>query len=214
MLQRAGSLLRTLHSGPLALAGRPDRYDLSTELSAVARASQHIKALLPGAESRIAAILDRAQELHERLPRDRPAIAHGDFKLDHLWLRRGRLTLIDFDRFGVADASLDIGKFLADLHWWHLMGDRAAVRQAQRAFLDGYVVAPSSSRLRRARVYEAVLLVKIAARRVPLFDRRWHPLTEALIARGESTLAALERECRPRPPRRLRRQPATAGITT
>jgi thiamine kinase-like enzyme len=205
LLRRAGAFLRTLHRGPLTLADRPDEYELATEISAIARASERIKVLLPGSESRIAAILGRAQELHERLPRDRPAIAHGDFKLDHLWLTRSGLTLIDLDRCCVADPALDVGKFLADLHWWHLIADRTGVREAQREFLDGYVAVPSSPLMRRARVYEAVLLVKIAARRVA-FDRRWRPLTEALIARGEKTLSVLERECRTRRPSRLRQR--------
>jgi hypothetical protein len=214
-LRQAGALLRALHRAPLALADRPDQYELADEIRAVARASQHIQVLRPRSESRITAILDRARELYDRLPRDRPTVAHGDYKLDHLWSVRGRLTLIDFDRSCIADPALDIGKFLADLHWWHLMADRAGLREAQRAFLGGYAAVPSYSLIRRARVYEAILLVKIAARRVPLFDRGWHPLTEALIARGETTLAALERECRARQPSRSRRQlGATAAITT
>jgi aminoglycoside phosphotransferase len=203
LLRRAGALLRTLHRGPLTLSDRRDQYELAAEMSAVARASGYIKVLLPGAEPRIAALLSKAGELYDRLPKEGPTMAHGDFKLDHLWLGRdGGLTLIDLDKSGVADPALDIGKFLADIHWWHLMADRAGMREAQREFLDGYVAAPSSSRARRARVYEAILLVKIAARRVALFDRRWRPLTEALIGRGEKTLAALERECRARRPRR------------
>lgn len=210
-LRRAGALLRTLHCAPLTLADRPDQYELAVEISAVDRASERIKVLLPEAESRIAALLGRARELHDRLPRERPAVAHGDFKLDHLWLTRSGLTLIDLDRCCVADPALDVGKMLADLHWWHLMANQTGLRQAQREFLDGYGAVGSSPRVRRARVYEAVLLVKIAARRVALFDRRWRPLTEALIARGERTLAVLERECRARRPRRSRRHVAATA---
>jgi aminoglycoside phosphotransferase len=209
-LRRAGALLRALHRAPLELADWPEQYELADEISAVARASQHVRVLLPGAEARIAAILDRGRELYDRLPQERPTVAHGDYKLDHVWLTRGGLTLIDLDRFCVADPALDVGKFLADLQWWHLMAGRAVVRDGQRSFLDGYGAAPSSSLVRRARVYEAVLLVKIAARRVPLFDRRWRPLTEALITSGERTLAALDRECRVRSPARPRELGATA----
>lgn len=195
-LRQAGALLRTLHQAPLALAAQPEPHDLAAEVSAVARASEHIEVLLPGAASRIAAILDRARELYDLLPPESPALAHGDFKLDHLWLAPEALTLIDLDRCCIADPAFDIGKLLADLHWCHLMAPRDRVQQAQRNFLNGYVAATSSPRVRRARVYEAILLVKIAARRVPLFDPRWQTLTEALIARGENVLADLEYECR------------------
>jgi aminoglycoside phosphotransferase (APT) family kinase protein len=194
-LREAGALLRTLQHAPLMLAGQQDRYELTAEVSAVARASEHVQVLLPTTASRIAVILTRAKELHDRLPQESPTFAHGDFKLDHLWPESKRLTLIDSDRCCVADPALDIGKFLADLQWWHLMGDRPGLQRAQQDFLDGYVALASSRRVRRARVYEAVLLVKIAARRVALFDRRWHALSEALISAAERTLADLEREC-------------------
>jgi Phosphotransferase enzyme family len=195
-LRQAGALLRTLHHAPLALAARQDPHELAAEVRAVARAGEHIYMLQPRAASRIAAILERAQEVHDRLPHERATLVHGDLKLDHLWAAPEGLTLIDLDRCCVADPALDIGKLLADLQWWHLTADRAGLRQAQRDFLDGYVAVASSARVNRARVYEAVLLVKIAARRVALFDRRWHPLTEVLLARGENVLADLERECR------------------
>jgi aminoglycoside phosphotransferase (APT) family kinase protein len=213
-LRRAGALLRVLHRAPLTLAERCEPHEFAAELAAIGRASVHIRVLLPGAESRIAAILGRAQELHERVPPEHTVVAHGDFKLDHLWLGRGRLTLIDLDRCCVADPAFDIGKFLADLRWVHLVAGRAGVREAQQEFLDGYVAAPSSRQVRRARIYEAVLLVKIAARRVPLFDRRWRALTEALIAEGEKTLAALDPEPRARlQPRPGRQVAARARVT-
>jgi hypothetical protein len=197
-LWRAGSLLRTLHRAPLELAGQQDPYELAGEVSAVARATEHVQVLKPGAAQRIAAILDRAQELNDRIPRERQALVHGDCKLDHLWPAPEGLTLIDFDRSGIGDPALDVGKLLADLGWWHLIADRPGLRQARDDLLDGYGAEPWSPRVRRAHVYEAVLLVKIAARRVALFDRRWPMLTETLIARGERTLAAVERECRAR----------------
>jgi aminoglycoside phosphotransferase (APT) family kinase protein len=189
-------MLRILQRAPLSLAGRQEPHELATEVRAVARASEHVRRLLPEAAPRIGAILERAQELHDQVAQERPALAHGDFKLDHIWLAPEALTLIDLDRCGVADPAFDMGKLLADLHWCHLTAPRAAVERAQRHFLNGYVAAPSSPRLRRARVYEAILLVKIAARRVPLFDRRWRALTEALIARAENVLAELENDCR------------------
>jgi aminoglycoside phosphotransferase (APT) family kinase protein len=197
-LRQTGELLRAFHGAPRALAERPKPYDLAAEVSAVARASEHVEVLLPGAASRIAAVLERACELYDRLEPECPVLAHGDFKLDHVWLAPEGLTLIDLDRCCVADPALDIGKLLADLHWWHLTADHAGLRQAQRDFLDGYAAVASSALVRRARVYEAILLVKIAARRVALFDRRWQPLTEVLLARGENVLADLERECRQR----------------
>jgi thiamine kinase-like enzyme len=196
-LRQTGGLLRAFHRAPPALAQQRKPTDLVAEVNAVARATEHIKVLLPGAALRIANILERARELYDLLPLESPVLAHGDFKLDHVWPAPEGLTLIDLDRCCVADPALDIGKLLADLHWWHLTADRAGLRLAQRDFLDGYGALASSGRVSRARVYEAILLVKIAARRVALFDRRWQRLTELLLAHGENVLAELGRECRP-----------------
>jgi aminoglycoside phosphotransferase (APT) family kinase protein len=193
-LHRAGGLLRTLHGAPRSVAEWQDPYPLDTELSAAARASEHVEVLLRPARPRIAAILARARELHEQLPQERPTLAHGDFKLDHLWLGPDGLTLIDLDKCCVADPALDIGKLLADLHWSHLMGHLRGVPEAQRQFLEGYGALWSSPLIHRARLYEAILLVKIAGRRVPVFDRRWGTLTQTLIERAERTLLDLEYE--------------------
>jgi phosphotransferase family enzyme len=208
-LRQAGALLRSLHQAPLALAAQQKPHELADEVRAVARASEHIDVLEPEAASRIAAILERAQELHDRLPHERATLVHGDLKLDHLWPAPEGLTLIDLDRCCVADPALDIGKLLADLHW-QLSPDRAGLRQAQRQFLDGYAEVASSARVSRARVYEAILLAKIAARRVRLFDRRWQPVTEALLVRGENVLADLDRQRRAQRARTLRLARAAA----
>jgi aminoglycoside phosphotransferase (APT) family kinase protein len=213
-LQSAGALLGLLHCAPPALAERRERYELADEVSAVARASEHVQVLLPAGASRIASILARSQELHDRLPQERPTLAHGDFKLDHLWPGPEGLTLIDLDRCCLADPALDVGKLLADLHWWHLMSGRTGLRQSQQDFLDGYGAVASSPRVLRARLFEAILLVKVAARRVALFDRRWRLLTEDLIGRAETALADLEHACRARRPSRKaasRRRPEVSS---
>jgi aminoglycoside phosphotransferase (APT) family kinase protein len=154
----------------------------------VARASEHVQVLLAGAAPRIAATLERARELNERLPQVRPTLVHGDFKLDHLWFGPDGLTLIDLDKCCLADPALDIGKLLADLHWSDLARGRKGPFDGQEDFLRGYGATPDSPLVRRARLYEAILLVKIAARRVPLFDRRWQPLTERLLDHAEGIL--------------------------
>ena len=64
------------------------------------------------------ALLDRARELHERLPQEPPTFTHGDFKSDHVWVAPGGPKLIDFDSCRLGDPALDLGKFLADLQMW------------------------------------------------------------------------------------------------
>ena len=69
---------------------------------------------------------------------------------------------------------------------------------AQACFLDAYH-APSE-RLRRARVYEALFLIKLTAHRVRLFQGDWPQRTARLIGRAEAVLAGLEQSPGQLPP--------------
>jgi len=109
-----------------------------------------------------------------------------------VWVSRGRPTLIDFDTCHLADPALDVGKFLAHLQLWHVTHDQPGLEQAQERFLLGYAPGAPDGRLLRARLYEAVELVKIA-RRVPLFDHDWVSLTKQAIRRAHAVMNDLER---------------------
>ncbi len=201
-LSAAGVALRALHrdSLPGALLADLEPRCFADEAKKVASACEHIHTLLPEVGRRIAAVLSRAHELHDELPQEPPTFAYGDLKADHLWVTRGGLVLIDFDTCALADPALDVGKFLADLQWW--LEDRpgpVTPAQAQAHFLDAYQ-APSE-RLHRARVYEALVLLKITAHRVRLFDRDWTQRTTRLIDRAEAVLADLEHRVGRRPAR-------------
>ncbi len=176
----AGSALRTLHTSSAELTSELQLHTFATELKEVARASEHVDALMPTGARTIAEVLERARELHEQLPEEPPTFAHGDYKADHLFDTPAGLTLIDSDSCYMADPALDLGKFLADLQWW-------GAGHAQDAFLEGYGVC-AAPRLRRARLYEALILVKITVRRVRLFERDWATRTAQLIARAEKAL--------------------------
>jgi Ser/Thr protein kinase RdoA (MazF antagonist) len=189
-LRLAGELLRAIHSTtPRLVADK--RHTLDGEVRAVARASEHIAALSPPTGATIETILERVRALDSHLPREELTFIHGDFKLDHVWVTPGMVTLLDLDRCCIGDAALDIGKFLADLRWWFTQrGDDLG--QAREQFLDGYFGGTRTPLLLRARLYEALLVVKIAARRVSLFDSRWRITTDALVTEAEHVLTALE----------------------
>src|SRR5437870_1857706 len=191
-LQRTGAALHALHHLPPTVAGPLHLHDFAAEVSKIARASDHISVLLPSVGAVIGALLDRARELHDRLPQEPPTFTHGDFKSDHVWAVPGGLTLIDFDSSELADPALDIGKFLAHLQLSHLTYDQPGLEQAQKRFLVGYAPDAPQERLVRARLYEAVELVKITARRVRLFDHDWESRTEQVIRRAQAVLNDLE----------------------
>src|SRR5438128_4637827 len=191
-LERAGVALHTLHRLPQAVAGPLQPHDFAAEVKKAAGASDHIPVLLPSLGVAIGALLDRARELHERLPQEPPTFTHGDFKSEHLCAGSGRVTLIDFDTCRLADPAFDVGRFLADMQLWHITYDQPGLEQVQERFLVGYAPGAPEGRLIRARLYEAVQLVKIA-RRVPLSNSDWASRTEQVIRRAQAVMNDLEK---------------------
>lgn len=194
--ERAGAALSTLHQIPEAFTGAlgPPR-EFVAEIRLITRISHHIPVLLPEEGAAIQVLLDRAQELHERLPQEPPTFTHGDVKTEHIWVTRRGLTAMDFDSSGLADPARDMGYFLADLQWWHTTNNLPGLREAQERFLTGYVHVPGvpKERLLRARLYEAIKLVKMTVRRVHLFEHDWACRTAQLVKRAEVVMNDLQR---------------------
>jgi phosphotransferase family enzyme len=205
-LRRVAAVLRSIHAAPPEPVD-DHRHELDHEIQAATRASRYIAALSPVTGAAIDSILERAQALYARLPQEPLLFVHGDFKLDHLWVTPRALTVIDFDRCCIGDPALDIGKLLADLRWWYAMQGRLDFDAAQRQFIGGYFGDRRPPRLFRSRLYETVLLVKITAHRVPLFDSSWQARTDLLIGQAERVLADLERDARLR-----RLGPSVGGV--
>jgi hypothetical protein len=194
-LRQAGAMLQMLHSDPsehggsLSELSRPGLFDdldphrgFAKEVKKITRHTcEHIHALLPKLGASITEMLEHARKLYDQIPYEPPAFAHGDFKTEHLWVHRGGVTLIDFDTSCVADPALDVGKFLADLRWWYMTKGHNGIEAAQRHFLDGYAHGTRVDRLARARIYESVLLIRLAVHRTQLFDVHWPERTEELV---------------------------------
>jgi hypothetical protein len=172
-LEVAGQGMSVLHSAPQAFSGLLKFHSFEAEIGEVVDKSHYISTLLPSAGSMIDALLDRAWEIYDRLPQEAPTFTHGDLKMEHFWVDPRGPTLMDFDLCRLADPALDIGQFLADLRFWYDGYGRSAVEPAQGRFLAGYATDAPHERLVRARLYEALELVRIAGRRLPLLDRNW-----------------------------------------
>jgi hypothetical protein len=101
--------------------------------------------------------------------------------------------LIDFDTCTLTDPALDIGKFLADLEWWLTLKGISGVREAQEELLKGYMGEGKSDdiideRLARAKLFHTLILVKIVARRVPIYKKEWAAMTRRMIKRAAEVL--------------------------
>ncbi len=192
-LRRAGAALRTLHRLPVALAGRSEPHDLSAEIRSIVRKSHPIAVLLPHVGSAIEALLDRARELHDRLPQEPPTFTHGDLKTEHIWAAADGLTVMDFDSARPADPALDVGYFLADWQFQQANWDQAKIEGMYQSFFAGYAASARKDFSIRSRLCEAVELLKCAVRRVPLFENDWASRVEGIIDRAEALIDDLQR---------------------
>jgi hypothetical protein len=174
-LEAAGSLLRVIHGG---VAPPGPAATLAGEIEAVERAAQHIDALVPPVGAALRRTLAAARECGERAGEGRTVLIHGDFKLDHLLWDGGTVTVIDLDRARSGEPALDLGKLLADLRWRR--AGAAPAGDAADRLMRGYGPVGAHGRL-RARLYEAVFLVKAAARRAPLLDPGWERMVGAAV---------------------------------
>jgi aminoglycoside phosphotransferase (APT) family kinase protein len=175
-------LLRKLHDAPATLSASLPSHDLAHEVRLTARACEHIAMLDRAAFDTIDGLLERVLEGYARTTGESDTLVHGDYKLDHLWWSRLGLTILDLDSARRADPALDIGKLLADLRWWN------APASCRAAFLDGYRERDVPERSTRARLWEVVWLVKVAARRVPITDLDWTGRTHAVVGLAEDRL--------------------------
>ena len=96
--------------------------------------------------------------------------------------------MLDFGSCAIGDPALDVGKFLADLRWWSSLSGRGSA-SVRGAFLESY--RAEEARLLRARVYEGLLLVVLAAHRVPLYHPGWAERTARLVQQAAALLGAL-----------------------
>jgi aminoglycoside phosphotransferase (APT) family kinase protein len=191
-LAAVGAALYALHELPVGRVGALKGHDFGAEVKKIGRSSGHIPVLLPGVGKMIEGLLERAGELHERFPQEGSTFTHGDCISEHVWVSGEGVTLIDLDNCRLADPALDIGNFLADLRFWHAVYNREGVEEAQEQFLAGYGRGASIERLVRARLYEAIELVKAAVRRVYMFERNWASRTGRLIGQAQALMNDLQ----------------------
>ena len=192
-LQIIGRALAILHGGPESLQADLRQNNFANEAKVVRRASEHIQVLLPETHARILELLDQAQERYSQLPQENPTFTHADFKSDHLLATGAGLTLIDFDTCTLTDPALDIGKFLADLEWWFAQKGISGAKKAQAELLKGYLGTEKPDqtlyeRLGRAKLFYALILVKIIVRRVPLYKKDWGGITTRMVGRAAQVL--------------------------
>ncbi|MBB3086233.1 phosphotransferase family protein [Geodermatophilus sabuli] len=177
VVRRAARALAELHTSGVDTGGLSRRTGVEEAGKAGKRArllEQYVPDLVPVARP----VTDAVCAALAALPTDTLRPGHGSYKPSQLMVRDGSVFLVDFDQFCLADPALDVGYFLAYLRpaglWYHRAGRRAWFEAAAGAFLSAYAerlaergesAATCAGIARRAPVFEAALLLKIAVRR-------------------------------------------------
>jgi aminoglycoside phosphotransferase (APT) family kinase protein len=89
------------------------------------------------------------------------AWVHGDFHPQNILVAQGQVTVIDFDRFCLADPAKDVGSFIAHMRTMACCSGKSleAVNQEIRAFGDAYLGAASTETAARLEKRVATFVV-------------------------------------------------------
>jgi len=179
-LAAVGRWMRALHSYPVALDSPFPRRDLAYESARVIRACAAMQGMRPDLAAYAAVLVYTTCELLGAMGGESDVAVHGDMKADHVVCAGDDVGILDADSCAAADPALDLGKLLADLSWWTWQSGHAEERDlADAALLSGYL--PAGPRLARARLYAALFLIKMAARRVSVARRDWATRTRQVL---------------------------------
>lgn len=176
-LERAARALAELHTSSAALPPAPARTG-TQEAGKAAKRATTLGRHVPELAEQTALVARALGEALEQEPCEQLVPSHGSYKPSQLLFREGAVFVVDFDQFCQADAALDVGYFLAYLRppslWYHREGTRRWFEEAAATFLRAYdahlaergVEAGVRAGIeRRSHLYEAALLLKVAARR-------------------------------------------------
>jgi hypothetical protein len=177
VVARAGRALAELHTSRLD-TGDLNRRTGADEAAKAAKRARLLESFVPELAPVVQRVADVLCTTLTALPVDTLRPGHGSYKPSQLLVRDGAVFLVDFDQFCLADPALDVGYFLAYLRpaglWYHRAGRRAWFEAAAEVFRSSYLhhlaehgesVATCAGITGRAPVFEAALLLKIAARR-------------------------------------------------
>jgi len=177
VVRRAARALAELHTSGLDTGGLKRRTGADEAKKAATRAGL-LERYVPELAPEVRRISDAVCTTLAGLPADTLRPGHGSYKSSQLLVRDGAVFLVDFDQFCLADPALDIGYFLAYLRpaglWYRRAGRRAWFEAGAEAFLSTYLqrlaergesAETCAAVAGRAHVFEAALLLKIAARR-------------------------------------------------
>src|SRR6266702_1563778 len=115
---------------------------------------------------------------------------HGDLKYDQFVHHNGRYTLLDFDYYGLAETSYDLGKFCAYLVPSNPQGweDTVAAEAARVGFLRRYLELRPHATVNRFPIYEALQLALRALSFMWAQQHGWERIAETFLVMAHERL--------------------------
>jgi aminoglycoside phosphotransferase (APT) family kinase protein len=118
-------------------------------------------------------------------------LVHGDFHQGQLLVADGRDYVLDFSRSYWGDSTADVGNFLAQLRYWHIIGRIKNINALELLFVDAYE-RPRNVKVSHLRLkyWKTIGLFELAMREFRRMKPDWPIMCEKLLLECQKTLDA------------------------
>jgi hypothetical protein len=177
----AAEAAAVIHESNVAADGHV--FHIEAELERLDRVTQQFIQVHPKAAYLLSDLVAHMRE-HVRATDEEDVLpTHGDLKYDQFIHHNGKLTLLDFDYYALAETSYDLGKFCAYLvpsipQDWE---ETLAAEEVRVQFLQRYRELRPYATLERFAVYEALQLALRAMSFMWAQVRGWEGMAETFL---------------------------------
>ena len=177
----AAEAIAVIHES--GVPAEPEVFRIENELARLDRVAQQFAKVAPKAHFLLNDLIVHMRD-HVRSTREEQWLpTHGDLKYDQFIHHNGKLTLLDFDYFALAETSYDLGKFCAYLipsepRDWE---ETLAAEEMRVVFLQRYQELRPYATLQRFQIYEALQLALRAMAAMWSQSHGWERVAETFL---------------------------------
>lgn len=156
---------------------------IENEVARLDRVAEQFKYVLPVGHFLLTDLVTHMRERLRKTEAEDLLPTHGDLKYDQFMHHNGEFTLLDFDYFGMAETSYDLGKFCAytipsSPKDWQ---ESVAAEEARLLFIKRYMELRPDATLQRFGVYEALQLALRAMAFMWAQSHGWERIAETFL---------------------------------
>jgi hypothetical protein len=161
----------------------PEVFRIENELGRLDRVVKQFASVAPRAHFLLSDLIAHMRDHVRHSPEEQWLPTHGDLKYDQFMHHNGKMTLLDFDYFALAETSYDLGKFCAYLiptnpRDWE---DSLAAEEIRVQFLLRYQELRPYATLQRFQIYEALQLALRAMAAMWSQTHGWERVAETFL---------------------------------